>query len=279
MSAQLVSLRGQGGRGSGSRPQPEHQVVLLAAGKAGQGTSTLAALLAILSASEGARVLLVDAGTGANALPMMLGVERETVPARSAALLEERVVPISDTLSLLSVGMGAAGGEQSPGERRALLRWLPPLYARYDLVVVDGGSRLESVMALSVAPPARLFAVTTGERNAITSTYALIKALETRSPGVAVEVLVNGAAPHAGLSSFRELDTATQLFLDRKVDYAGSVPDDAGLRSATLAGIPVQQAALDSPVVAALHQLGARLRRELVHRSPPLPESRFSHWR
>jgi flagellar biosynthesis protein FlhG len=277
MSAQLVSLRGQGGKGS--RPQPDHQVVLLAGGKAGQGTSTVAALLAILSAAEGALVLLVDAGTGANALPVMLGVERETIPARSAALLEERVVPISDTLSLLPVGVGASAGEHSAGERRALLRWLPPLYARYDLVVVDGGSRLESVMALSATPPAKLFVVTTGERNAITSTYALIKALETRTPGAAVEVLVNGAAPHAALTSFRELDAATQLFLDRKVGYAGAVPDDAGLRSATLAGIPVQQAAIDSPVVAAIQQLGARVRRELVHRSPVLPESRFSHWR
>jgi hypothetical protein len=92
-------------------------------------------------------------------------------------------------------------------------------------------------------------------------------------------VLVNGAANHAALTSFRELDTATQLFLQRKVDYAGAIPDDAGLRAATVAGIPVQQAAIDSPVVSAIHQLGGRLRRELVHRTPALSESRFSHWR
>ena len=278
MSAQLTSLRGQGGRNSGARVQPDQQVILLASGKAGQGTSTLAALLAILSAAEGTRVLLVDASGGPHALPAMLGVEHETTPARSATLLEERVVAISDTLSLLSVGVDAVSG-RSAGERRALLRWLPPLYARYDLVVVDGGSRLESVLALSATPPAKLFAVTTCERHAVTSTYALIKALETRSPAIALDVLVNGAAPHAALTSFRELDTATQLFLQRKVDYAGAVPDDAGLRTATFAGVPIQQAAIESPVVSAIHQLGARLRRELVQRSPAVSESRFSHWR
>ena len=278
MSAQLTPLRGQGGRNPGSRAPLDHQVVLLASGRAGQGTSTLAALLAILSAAEGTRVLLVDAGSGLHALPAMLGVEHETTSARGDAPLDERVVPISDTLSLLSAGVDAVSG-RSAGERRALLRWLPPLYARHDLVVVDGGSRLEAVLALSAAPPAKLFLVTTVERHAITSTYALIKALETRSPASALDVLVNGAAPHDAVAAFRELDAATQLFLQRKVGYAGAVPDDAGLRAAAFAGVPIQQAAIESPVVSAIHQLGARLRRELVHRSPALAESRISHWR
>ena len=284
MSAQLTPLRGSGpGRNTGSRAPSEHQVVLLASGKSGQGTSTVAALLAILSASEGSSVLLVDAATGPAGLPALLGIEPEQAPARGrdgSALLEEMVLPISDTLSLLSVGLPTGEERRKPtGERRALLRWLPPLYARYDLVVIDGGSRLESIAALTVSPPAKVIAVTGTDRVAVPSTYALIKALDARSPAIPIEVLVNGAPAEAAVTVFRELDTAAQLFLQRRVDYAGAIPDDPGLRAAMMVGVPVQQAASDSPVVSAINQLGGRMRRELVHRSAPVSESRFSHWR
>ncbi|MBW3627781.1 MAG: hypothetical protein KY464_00660 [Gemmatimonadetes bacterium] len=285
MSTHLTPLRGQvSSRTSGLRATSETQVVLLASGKAGQGTSTVAALLAILSAAEGARVLLVDAGAGAATLPDLLGVFPAQAPTRAldaSASLEEMVVPISDTLSLLSVAGAAVGASAGAGvgERRALLRWLPPLYARYDLVVLDGGSRLESILALTAYPPARVLAVTTCDRIAVPSTYALIKALDVRSPGLPVEVLVNSAPAEAALTVFRELDTATQLFLQRRVDYAGAVPDDDGLRAATGAGIPVQQAAIDSPVVSAIHQLAARVQRELVHRTPAVSEPHLARRR
>lgn len=284
MSAQLTPLRGGGAaRGAGSRAPAEQQVVLLAGGKRGQGTTTVAALLAILSASEGARVLLVDAAGGTAGLASLLGIQPEQAPSPTrdgSALLEEMVLPVSDTLSLLSVGLPAGdAARKTTGERRALLRWLPPLYARYDLVVIDAGSRLESIAALTASPPAKLIAVTSTDRVAVPSTYALVKALDARTPALPIEVLVNGAPAGDGVAVFRELDTAAQLFLQRRVDYAGAIPEDAGLRAATAAGIPVQQAAIDSPVVAAIQQLGARMRRELVHRSAPVPESRFSHWR
>lgn len=295
MSPQLTPLRGQGSsRTSGLRAPSESHVVLLASGKTGQGTSTVAALLAILSAAEGTRVLLVDAGAEGAALTALLGVFPAQTPTRAldaSASLEEMVVPISDTLSLLSVGGTAVGGaavgatavgapdRAGAGERRALLRWLPPLYARYDLVVLDGGSRLESILALTAHAPTRVLAVTTCDRVAVPSTYALIKALDGHCPGLPVEVLVNSAPADAAVTVFRELDTATQLFLQRRVDYAGAVPDDDGLRTATCAGIPVQQAAIDSPVVSAIHQLAARIQRELLHRSPAVSEPHLSHRR
>jgi MinD-like ATPase involved in chromosome partitioning or flagellar assembly len=121
--------------------------------------------------------------------------------------------------------------------------------------------------------------VTTGERIAITATYALIKVLETRIPALPLEVLLNTATAPSAVAVFRELESASQLFLQRAIEYAGAIPDDAGLRAGLLAGMPVQQAAIDSPVVTAVHQLGARLRRELHQSSHAVIEPRFSHWR
>jgi MinD-like ATPase involved in chromosome partitioning or flagellar assembly len=283
MSTQLTSLRGQGARTPGTPPSaPEHQVVLLASGRSGQGTTTLAALLGIVAAVEGTRVLLVDAGEGELSLSTLLGVDPQQLPAgerAGSALLEERVLAISDTLSLLSVAPAAADEQPSAGERRALLHWLAPIYSRFDLVVVDAGSRLDSILALCGSPVAKLLAVTTGERIAITATYALVKVLETRIPALPLEVLLNTATAPSAVAAFRELESASQLFLQRAIEYAGAIPDDPGLRAGLLAGMPVQQAAIDSPVVTAVHQLGARLRRELHQSSHAVIEPRFSHWR
>jgi MinD-like ATPase involved in chromosome partitioning or flagellar assembly len=274
MTAQLTPLRG---KGSGSATPPsrsEHQVVLLASGRRGQGTTTLAALLGILAAAEGTRVLLVDAGEGEATLGSLLGLAADELPSGSAPL-DERVYPVSDTLSLLSLGAPAGGHS----ERRALLHWLAPVYSRFDLVVVDAGSRLESVLALCASPVAKLLAVTSGERIAITSTYALVKVLQTRIPALPLEVLLNTATASTAIAAFRELESAAQLFLKRAIDYAGAIPDDPRLRAGLTAGEPVQEAASDSPVVTAIHQLGARLRRELDHSSLAVMAPRFSHWR
>lgn len=282
MTGSLTHVRGQGAGRPGNAPVAHPQVLLLAGGKRGQGTSTTAALLGIVSAADGQRVLLVDAAGGERPLATLLGVAAGSALDRhreGSALLEELLLPVSDTLSLLTVGDASGSDDpKSAGERRAFFRWLAPLYGRFDLVVIDAGSRLDPILE-TAGSCARAMLVTGNDRVAVTATYALLKTLESRHPGLPVELLVNASATPAALASYRELETAAQLFLQRAVDYAGAVPDDEALRAGAEAGIPVQQAPLDSPVVVAIHQLAARVRRELAHRSRPSGEPRLSHRR
>ena len=282
MTAPLTYVRGQGPGRPGGAPQPQRQVLLLAGGKRGQGTSTAAALLGIVAAADGQRVLLVDAAGGERPLASLLGVPSDSALDRhrdGSALLEELLLPVSETLSLLTVGGApAAGDATSAGERRAFFRWLAPLYGRFDLVVIDAGSRLDSIVE-TVGAAARAMLVTGNDRVALTATYALLKTLDGRLPGLGVDLLLNASGDPAAIASYRELETAAQLFLQRTVDYAGAIPDDEALRASALEGIPVQQAPIDSPVVVAIHQLAARMRRELSHRSQPSGEPRLSHWR
>lgn len=282
MSAPLTYVRGQGAARPNGTPPPQRQVLLLASGRSGQGTSTTAALLGAVAAADGQRVLLVDAAGGERALATLLGVPAGSAVDRhreGSALLEELLLPVSETLSLLTVGAGDATGDlASVGERRAFFRWLAPLYGRFDLVIIDGGSRLDPILE-TAGSSARAILVTGTDRVALAATYALLKTLDARHPGVDLHLLLNASASPAALAAYREVETAAQLFLRRTVNYAGALPDDEALRASAQAGIPVQQAPIDSPVVDAIHQLAARLRRELSHRSHAVGEPRLSHWR
>jgi flagellar biosynthesis protein FlhG len=262
--------------------QPEHpEVLVLAGGSAGQGTSTLSALLAILSAAEGARVLLVDAAPSRSMLKM-LAVQPEPgqpEPDREATL-DERLLAVTESLSLLTLQSGAGGGEAAlPGIARAWLRWPATLYPRFERVVIDAGSRLETIAGLCGATPARVIAVTTPDPVAVTDTYALAKALCGRVPHVPVEVLLNCASAFSGFRVFQELQTAMRLFLDHPIPYAGAVPEDQALRESARAGTPVHHAPFDSPVVTAVHQLGLRLRREHRFGSHAALAPRPTPWR
>lgn len=259
-----LTVRGPGASRPAAQP-PEPEVLLLASGKGGQGTSTVAALLGIVAAAEGARVLLVDASGGARSLAALLGVPAPDPLARrhqGPALLEELLLPVSDTLALLSLGERTGDDASSAGERRAFFRWVAPLYRRFDLVVIDAGWRLESILQTAGAA-ARTMLVTGSDRVAVTATYALVKTLDARFPALPVELLLNGADAPAAISAFREIQAASQLFLQRTLDYAGTLPVDDSHRASAAAGIPVQQAPIDSPLVVAIHQLGARVSREL----------------
>jgi MinD-like ATPase involved in chromosome partitioning or flagellar assembly len=252
-------------------PSAGGQVVVLGSGKGGVGTSTAAALLALLASVEGRDVLLVDAVDGIGAQHLLFGVR----PVLSLAALRggeveprDLLLPVSPTLSLI-----AAGGDDPFGgvaitaiERRALLRRVATLYPQFDLVVVDGGSRLESVLAACSAGFDRILTVTTVDRIALAASYALLKAAAARIGEAAVDVLVNRHDEAGAAAAFTELRTAALTFGQNVPGYLGSLPDDACLAAGVAAGMPIHEAAAGSPAAAAMHALSQHLLRSVLAR-------------
>ena len=283
MTTQLEALRGHLG---GRSPRPHRgggRVLLVGGGRGGVGTSTIASLLGIMAAADGSSVLLVDADSALGALPFLLGVQlgHGLGSLRGGAVEPEALlVPVGETLTLLPVGAPLAAEDPlAPAERRALFRRVASLYARFDLVVVDAGSRLDSVLAAAGAGADQLLVVAAPEKIAVAAGYALIKAAHARFPALPVDVLVNRASPAAGLTSFREIGEAAELFLQRVPAFAGSVTEDESLRAGVAAGMPVQEAAVGSPAAAQCHEIAARLVRELNEGTPAVVAPRKSHWR
>jgi flagellar biosynthesis protein FlhG len=279
VSAQLDALRAF----VAARPAaagPASNVLVVGSGKGGAGTSVVAALVAIAAAAAGRRVLLVDADPHVGPQRHLLGVAPRHVVADLArgAALDALATPVSATLSLVAGGpatvVTSAHAGVDPAEHRALLRRVAALYQNHDLIVVDGGSRLDTVCACCETGglPARLLVVTGTEPIALAATYALLKAARERTaalPGGPVdsEVVVNRHDDDAAQHGFAQVAQACREFLGTTTAFAGAIPDDACLSVALRSGMPLQDAATGSPAAVATHALVERLLAALASRT------------
>ncbi|RMH15217.1 MAG: hypothetical protein D6701_10270 [Gemmatimonadetes bacterium] len=245
MSGPVDSLRSfvaRNGRGTAGEPIPG--VVVFAAGKGGVGTSTLAALVGVAAARRGVRTLLVDAHETLGTLHHLLGVS-DGLPGigalDAAAGPADLRVRVTEHLDLLP---GGARGPQepsvlAPGERAALYRKLSSLYVDYDLVLIDGGARLDAVTALVAAGCERVLTVTAPDRVSLAGSYAMMKVVSARFPDTPVEVLVSGRGEPEARAVFQVVETAAGHFLGVPVAFAGGVPEDPAVRAAAAAGEPL----------------------------------------
>lgn len=239
MSRSSDSLRAyMAGRTGGPGYVRSPGVIVVGGGKGGAGTSTVCALLAMEAARAGQRTLLVDGDEHLGALHLIFGFDvagpgvaslrgGETRPAD----LVREVVP---GLHLLPGGGTGVEGTHviSTAERRALFRRVAELYEHHDLVVVDGGSRLESVTAAMTAGVERLVVVTGTDRIGLAAAYALVKVARGRFGDVPTELVVNRAVGNAGLAAHRIVDGAAERFLHADVPLAGAIPEDPAVPAA-----------------------------------------------
>lgn len=269
MTSSLESLRAYlGSGGEGSRWTPTPGVVVLGSGKGGVGTSTVAGLMALVAAQEGRQVLLVDADEGVGSLHFLFGISD---PGPGIGILRggevtpaDLVRPVTDGLWLLPGGGAGTASTlaDAQGERRALLRRVRDLYPFYDLVVVDGGSHLASVLAACSAGAERLMVLTAPDRVAMASSYALLKVARERFPALPLEILVNQGQGVTAEDVFRMMAMAGQRFLGLKVAFGGSVPQDHTLENALAEHRTLLDLAPSSPSLNALAVLHGRLRAE-----------------
>jgi flagellar biosynthesis protein FlhG len=248
------------GRTPGSEPGAP-PVVVIGAGKGGVGTSTVAALLAA-AMSDVQNVLLVETGHQLGVVHHMLGVEpRRTLDdLRSGrAEPEELLVPVAERLTLLSAHSPPTANVLTAAERKLLFRRTATLYERYQLVVVDAGSTVDSIVTACGDGATRFLAVSAPDRITVVSTYALIKLLHLQRPSVVVEVVANRCDDDAASRTMDMLTAASEQFLRRPVEFAGCVPDDPNFTNALAGGVSAVDAAAGSPAADALRRIGQRI--------------------
>lgn len=228
----LETLPGPGRPGAEWREPASGAVRRIAVGgsQLGVGASTVAALLGLAAAEAGWDTLLCDTDAGGPALARLL-----------------------------------RGGADRPLPPRLRLRHLAPAAPRWppepaDLVVIDAGSVVETIGSACAGRVDRLLLVTTAGRTAIAAAYGLLKALETRYPGMRIEIVLNRHDPaEPARTAFDCLQEAALTFLRRAVGWAGAIPDDPCLRIATRGGMCLEDAAAESDVARAIERITTRL--------------------
>src|SRR5581483_8623678 len=151
--------------------------LLVASGKGGVGTSMIAAFAALAAAARGENVLLVDASESGGGLHHLFAI-RPTAGIWSLTdtrkPVDDALHPINDRLTLIPGG--TAGGPTPPTDvdRRTALSRLNRVMSRYQLVIFDGVSRLDSVSAITELFDPSILLVTSADRLALAANYALV---------------------------------------------------------------------------------------------------------
>jgi len=246
-------------------------VVAVGSGKGGVGTSTIAALLAATMAEQGHRVLLVDAGQRFGGLHHLLGVEPQGSLGQLRGEREPQhlLVPVAERLALFPAGIDDP--ELRPTERRLLMRRVLSLYHDFDLVVMDAGSSAESLVTACADGVTRLLAVTAGDRISLAATYAVVKLLHDRVPGLRVDMIANRVDQEHADRLHEHVNGASVRFLSRTTPFAGTVPDDPDFGSALAAGLGTAEASLGSTAAVAVRTIGERILADAVAPAPSLP--------
>jgi len=238
-------------------------MLLVASGKGGVGTSMVAAMTAISAAGRGQRVLLVDASETSGTLHHLFGAAPTTslwMLANAGVRAEDAAIDLGDDLSL--VGGGISGGAVAPAtdaDRRAALAQLARLYEKYQLVIFDAGSRLDTITAISELTGASLLLVTSADRLALAANYALVKSVSARQPNASVNVLANRHGEAVAAEACDFLIGACSHFLGRSIDVVGAIPDDPCVQAAVGAGMTVRDAVDGSPAAEAIGGVVSRV--------------------
>mgnify|MGYP002780042316 CR=1 FL=1 len=260
-----------------ARPRVEStgraSLLVVASGRGGSGTSTVSALLALAAAGDGHRTLLIDGDDLLGPQAILLGAAPTMRwPLLRGGTIDARrlPVPITSTLSLVAGGRGdarqlSATVDDAPltaAERRACFARLHSLADEQALVVIDAGSRLETVLASIDGARAnvRLVVVTAGpDPIALAASYALLKAVHARQPALAIDLLTNRLDDTTAVRVADTIAHGAEQFLGRAIAFAGALPADHALDAALRAGMPFLDAVTGSPVAVAAHDTVLRM--------------------
>jgi flagellar biosynthesis protein FlhG len=201
------------------------------------GKSAISVLLAHTLTEDHRQVLLLEGAQNLGNLHVLLGVrptERLEALFYGDASPADLLTPVTDALWLLP---GDSGTESlyalGAVDRARLHHRLNSLYDRFDAVVIDAGSGLDSVVRVASMRATALILVTVPEPAALIDAYAVMKIVHLQVPTLQMSVLVNCVGEgENGRQAFTKLSTACGRFLQFVPQYLGEIPFDRGLREA-----------------------------------------------
>ncbi len=231
MYDQANDLRRLVRRASPERPALRTRLVVVAGGKGGSGTTTLAVNLAAALAAEGRGVALVDADpAGGNVGLLCRLADRVTIvdvlAGRCSAAEALQAGPVG--LKVLSGGWGAAGLAEWPGATQdRLIAQLQDLGPQADLAVIDAGNRPTRFAHRFWQSADELLLVTTPELAAVMDAYAAVKLMAGGEGGLPIRTVVN-LAPDGAVAGgvHQRLRRACRRFLGLTLRDAGWIPRD-----------------------------------------------------
>ncbi len=247
------------------------RVLAVTSGKGGVGKTSISVNLAIEIAKMGKRVVILDADFGLANVEVMLGIR----PRFGLLDLIHEHMDIRDIITKGSNDIGFISGGSGVAELAALdndsikllISELGKLDKMYDVVIIDTGAGItDSVMEFVMVSPEVLLVVTP-EPTSITDAYSLLKVLrkkENFNPLYKTIHVVSNRVNSMGEGEeiYNKINTVSSKFLNTKLHFLGSVPQDKNASMAIIEQKPVVLSYPASQVAKSISALAGRLMHE-----------------
>ena len=243
---------------------PRPRVIAVTSGKGGVGKTSIVLNTSIALASDGARVVVLDADLGLGNIDVMLGI----VPRYNLAHVAAGEVSLADIevagpagIRIIPCGSGATSLLRLPeSERAVLVSALAALENEADFIIVDTGAGLSSGVVGFLAASEQIIVVTTPEPTSIADAYATIKVVSYENPAAPVMLIVNMARDLQDAQDAAEKITLVAgRFLSVDLKLLGFVPRDPLVAKAVMQQAPFVVRYPSSPASRAVGEIAERL--------------------
>lgn len=210
------------------RPPTLRSLIVVAGGKGGVGTTTIAANLAAMLATLDESTILVDADFQRADATMLCHL----TPQRSLIDVLSDRASVQDVLQRHETGLRVLPAAWAPDNpidvtatlRHRLMKLLTDLDRQATFVVVDAGSQRTAWTSQLWQAASQILLVTTADDVAVMDTYATIKTLAEPSSPTRISTLINFAVdPFAAEEIQRRLENSVRRFLSITLDSAASM--------------------------------------------------------
>jgi septum site-determining protein MinD len=216
------------------------KVVTITSGKGGVGKTTITANLSAALASQGQKVVCIDADIGLRNLDVVLGLENRIVydlvdivegrcRLRQAMIRDKRV----DSLYLIPAAQTRDKTSVSPSD---MVRLCDDLRTDHDWIIIDSPAGIERGFRNAIAPADHVYIITNPEVSAVRDADRIIGLVEAEEKGPAY-LIINRLNP----DMVRKGDMiSTQDIVDLlAIDLIGIIPEDEDVLISTNRGLPV----------------------------------------
>lgn len=264
-------------RGVGAHDAPPPKLIVVAGGKGGVGTTTVAVNVAASLARDGHRVVLVDADFAGPNVAEMCGLDG----AYGAADVLAGRRTVHEVLLRGPIGIQVLPANRAhveladctPQAQERLLTQLHSLGAHADYVLIDAGSGSSRIMRRFWEAADGVLLVMHPDSVSVMDAYALVKLVCNENPPPApIAAVVNGVDDESS-DVLERLSRACRRFLGFTVVGAGNVPRDAAVAQASADGRPIVLHAPQGSITSSFEHLAAELTSLVV--TPPAPHVDF----
>ncbi len=255
------------------QPRSVARVITVTSGKGGVGKSSISVNLAIQLRKLGKRVVIMDADFGLANIEVMLGIR----PQYNLADLIFKGRNLRDIITSGPEGIGFISGGSGIQEltnltKDQLIKLSQSLYEldQYvDVIIIDTGAGIADSVLEFVAASNEVLLVVTPEPTSITDAYALLKTLNKKTDFLAENTLIKMIAnrvgsPTEGKEIFDKLNVVVNKFLNIKVEFLGTIPQDNTISRAVIQQNPVTLGYPNAPSSKAITELAMMLNNNTV---------------